>query len=267
MATKIGDIGEEVAQLQRRLARAGHQLAVTHIFDDATLAAVMAVQRATGIVVDGIAGPKTLAAIAGVRLTHYLADADLVKAADTLGVPVAAVRAVNEVESRGQGMLAQDGRPVILFERHVFYKQLGKHGLDAASLATTWPAIVCLQPGGYVGGAAEYTRLATAMLVHRAAALEACSWGAFQIMGYHWKALGYDSVDDFVDRMKASEAEQLEAFVRFIANDPALHAALKGRKWAKFAELYNGPAFAANHYDAKLAQAFAKYAEAEKVAA
>ncbi|WP_328515044.1 N-acetylmuramidase domain-containing protein [Ralstonia pseudosolanacearum] len=33
------------------------------------------------------------------------------------------MRAVNEVESRGSGFLP-DGRPVILFERHVMYRQL-----------------------------------------------------------------------------------------------------------------------------------------------
>jgi hypothetical protein len=266
MINKIGDVGEQVALLQRRLIRAGYPVEVTHIFDNATQKAVMALQRVAGLVVDGIAGPKTFVALAGVYPSHYMTDAALVTAASTLGVSLAAVRAVNEVESRGHGMLP-DGRPVILFERHVFWKQLEKHGLDAEAIAAKWPNVVCQDAGGYQGGAAEYMRLASATMIHPAAALESCSWGAFQIMGYHWNDLGYSSVEDFVERMKASEVDQLEAFVRFIGHEPALLAALKARKWSAFAKGYNGADYARNLYDAKLAQAYAKYAEAEKAAA
>lgn len=266
MLHKFGDTGDGVVLLQRRLVRAGYKVDLTHVYDNATERAVMAFQSVAGLVADGIAGPKTFMALSGVYPPQYLTDADLVKAAATLGVSLAAVRAVNEVESRGQGMLA-DGRPVILFERHVFYKALDKHGVDAAGVAEKWPAIASKTPGGYQGGGAEYMRLATACAIHRAAALESCSWGAFQIMGYHWEFLGYASADEFVERMKESEGHQLEAFVRFIAKNPPLLAALKGRKWAAFAKLYNGPNYARNLYDAKLAQAYTRYAGPETAAA
>jgi hypothetical protein len=266
MLNKFGDVGDGVALLQRRLVRAGYQVAVTHIFDKATQAAVMAAQRCFGLVVDGIAGPKTFVALAGVLPAHYLGAADLEAAAVSLGVAVAAVRAVNEVESRGHGMLP-DGRPVILFERHVFWDRLQAYDIAPAPIGAKNPSLVSEQPGGYQGGGAEYMRQAAAIQIHRAAALESCSWGAFQIMGYHWKRLGYDSIEEFVACMQDSEAEQLGAFVRFIAKDSSLLAALKGRKWAAFAKGYNGPNYARNLYDAKLAQAYAKYTEAEKVAA
>lgn len=266
MMTKFGDVGQDVALLQRRLIRAGYKVGLTHIFDDDTQRAVMALQGVAGLVVDGIAGPKTFVALAGVSPAHYLADADLVRAANTLGVQLAAVRAVNEVESRGHGMLP-DGRPVILFERHVFWKQLEKHGLDAAGIAARWPKLVSKEAGGYQGGEAEYVRLDAATHIHRGAAMESCSWGAFQIMGYHWEALGYDSIEDFVERMKASEAEQLNAFVRFIAENAPLLAAMKARKWSAFAKGYNGPNYARNLYDVKLAQAYAKYSQQDKAAA
>lgn len=261
---KFGDQGEDIALLQRRLIRAGYTLDVTHIYDAATEQAVMALQRAANLVVDGIAGPKTFIALAGASQPKNLCDADLVKAAETLGVAVAAIRAVNEVESRGRGMLS-DGRPVILFERHVFWHQLEQHGINPAPIAEQMPKLVSQTPGGYQGGPAEYVRLASAQLIHAGAANESASWGAFQIMGYHWKTLDYAGVDDFVARMRNSEADQLDAFVRFIAQDATLLAALKGRKWAQFAKAYNGPDYARNLYDAKLAQAYAKYAE--KVAA
>jgi hypothetical protein len=264
---RLGDIGADVGLLQSRLNRVGYALAVTHVYDAATENAVRALQTKTGLVVDGIAGPKTYAALAtGQRDPKHLADADLVRAADTLGVPLACVRAVNEVESTGSGYLV-DGRPKILFERHVFWRRLKARGIDPAPLAAKYPNIVSQTPGGYQGGAAEYTRLATAELIDPAAAYESASWGAFQVMGENWQRLGYSSVDDFVARMENSEAAQLDAFVRFVAADSGLVAALKARKWATFAKGYNGPNYAANLYDVKLARAYDRYAEPATVAA
>ncbi|MDF3086756.1 N-acetylmuramidase domain-containing protein, partial [Burkholderia sola] len=98
-----------------------------------------------------------------------------------------------------------------------------------------YPALVNPKRGGYAGDAAEYARLASASQISAACALEATSWGSFQIMGFHWKALGYPDVFAFVEAMKVSEAEQLEAFVRFVLADKVMLAALRGKKWAKFA--------------------------------
>jgi hypothetical protein len=227
----------------------------------------MALQKTTGLVVDGITGPKTYAALAtGQRNPKHLADADLVRAADTLGVPLACVRAVNEVESTGSGYLV-DGRPKILFERHVFWRRLKALGIDPAALAVKYPNIVFQAPGGYQGGAAEYTRLAKAELIDPAAAYESESWGAFQVMGENWQRLGYASVDDFVSRPENSEGDQLDAFVRFVAADSGLVAALKARKWATFAKGYNGPDFARNLYDVKLGRAYDRYAGPQQAAA
>ncbi|ORC46116.1 peptidoglycan-binding protein [Burkholderia sp. A27] len=263
MSLRKGDIGDAVLLLQKRLTRAGFPVAETHVFDHDTEAAVMALQKARGLVVDGIAGPKTLIALPGVALPRHLSDDDLVKAADTLGVSVAAIRAVNEVESRGEGFLT-DGRPAILFERHIFHARLKAKGLDVDALAAKYPNIVSPDAGGYMGGAAEYTRLATAGHIDADIAHESASWGAFQVMGYHWKRLEYSSIADFVARMQRSEADHLDAFVRFIAADTALLSALKGRKWAAFAKGYNGPNYTRYLYDAKLSRAFDRYAELEK---
>ena len=59
--------------------------------------------------------------------------------------------------------------------------------------------------------------------------------------------------------MSESEGQQLQAFVRFILADSVLHNALKARKWAKVAELYNGPAYKRNLYDIKLARAYERH--------
>lgn len=263
MILRKGDIGDDVLLLQKRLTRAGFPVPETHVFDHDTESAVMALQKARGLVIDGIAGPKTLTSLPGVAMPRHLSDDDLVKSADTLGVPVASIRAVNEVESRGEGFLV-DGRPKILFERHVFYKRLKAKGIDADALAAKYPNIVSSTAGGYAGKAAEYVRLATAERIDADTAHESASWGAFQIMGYHWQALEYASVADFVARMQRSEADHLDAFVRFIAADTALLSALKGRKWAAFAKGYNGPDYARNLYDTKLARAYDRYIELEK---
>lgn len=257
---RFGSMGDEVALLQHRLLRAGFEIAVTHVFDEATETAVRKVQADAGLVVDGVAGPKTMLALAtGKRDAKHLADADIVKAAASLDVPVACVRAVNEVESRGEGFLA-DGRPVILFERHVFWERLVTHGIDPEPLAARYPNIVSETRGGYEGGSAEYVRLAWAQMLAPVAAWEATSWGAFQVMGEHWKRLNYQSPQEFVSHMEASESEQLDAFVRFVAADAKLLAALKSRRWEAFAEGYNGKAYKANLYDVKLARAYERYA-------
>lgn len=259
---RIGDRGADVSYLQRQLIAAGARLDTDAIYGSATRNAVVAFQATHGLVADGIAGPKTWSTLsAGRRDPRHLTDADLQRAADRLQVDIAAVRAVNEVESKGAGFLP-DGRPVILYERHIMYRQLAAAGLDADALAAKYPALVNRKPGGYAGDAAEYARLASASQISAACALEATSWGAFQIMGFHWKALGYPDVFAFVEAMKVSEAEQLEAFVRFVLADKVMLAALRGKKWAKFAELYNGKDYAEHLYDVKLERAFDRYSRA-----
>lgn len=257
-----GSRGLAVRTLQAALALAGHKIDVDGDFGDDTEAVVRAYQRRVGLVDDGVAGPKTQAALKGYDTSRYLKRQDLQQAADRLGVPLASVMAVNQVESRGEGFAA-NGRPVILFERHVMHERLQAHGITertADNLAVRYPALVSRQTGGYIGGTAEHQRLAQAQQIHNEAALESASWGLFQIMGYHWERLGYLDAQHFADTMALSEAAQLDAFVCFIETDPALHKALKARNWKAFAKGYNGKNYAQNLYDVKLARAYAQFA-------
>ncbi len=264
-----GSRGLAVRNLQAALRLDGFAIQVDGDFGDNTEAVVRAYQRKVGLVDDGVAGPKTQAALQGYDTSRYLKRKDLQQAAERLDVPLASVMAVNQVESRGEGFAA-NGRPVILFERHVMRRQLLAHGMDEFSvgaLSAARPGLVNIQPGGYIGGTAEHQRLAQAQQIHVAAALESASWGLFQIMGYHWQRLGYQDAKHFADTMALSEAAQLDAFVTFIETDPALHKALKGKKWAEFAKRYNGPAYAKNLYDVKLARAYAQFAGEQEQAA
>lgn len=272
---RLGATGADVAVLQRRLNAQGAQITVDHVFGPATDAAVRAFQRSHGLIVDGIAGPRTQALLLGAGPdTRALTQADIEAAAATLQCDVAAIHAVISVESPKGGFLP-DGRVVILFERHVMAKQLKAAGIDPAPYIGARPDIVNTQPGGYMGGPAEYARLAAARQIDDSAALCSASWGRFQIMGYHFAALGYATVQAFVADMASSEAAQLRAFVKFVTADKSLHAALRGCLWASFAAQYNGPAYAINHYDARLAQAFTAHGgsdhptpeEAQKMAA
>ena len=262
---KHGDKGESVAVLQRALIAAGHPIAADGDFGDKTEAALLAYQQQRGLVADGIYGPATAAAIAHVSTKGYLKEADIRYAAELLQVEPAAVKAVVQVESAGTGYL-KDGRVKILFERHIFYKELvkAKGKAFAESMTAEAPDVCHAQPGGYRGGVAEYPRLARAMGIDKTVGMAAASWGLFQIMGFNHQAAGFDSVDEFVDAMKQSEGQQLQAFARFVKANKAMHAALQKKDWAKFASLYNGPAYKRHNYDSKLANAYERYAAQQK---
>jgi hypothetical protein len=181
-----------------------------------------------------------------------LTDTDYEAAATRLGCEVAAIKAVAEVESGPHGGFLPDDTPVILFERHLFAR-LTNHVYDHAH-----PAISNPSPGGYGKVLDQPARLAEASALDRDAALQACSWGRFQVLGANWRDLDYESLQQFVNAMYAGEAEQLDSFVRFIQHN-GLTGALRTHNWTAFARRYNGPNFHINHYDTKLAEAYARH--------
>ncbi|RYF34848.1 MAG: N-acetylmuramidase family protein [Comamonadaceae bacterium] len=181
-------------------------------------------------------------------MKNKLSDDDFQRAATLLRCPVAAIRAVCAVEAPGGGFLP-NGQPTILFERHQFSKRTGRQ-FDKSN-----PDISNAARGGYKGGEAEHSRLAAATRLDRDAALQSTSWGKFQIMGFNYGAAGFASLQSFINAMYASEGAQLDAFVAFILSE-RLDGAMREERWADFARRYNGPAFAANRYDTKLAAAF-----------
>ena len=270
---RIGNTGEQVRLLQQKLNAAGAKppLEQDADFGQKTKDAVIAFQRRHGISAIGVAGPRTMAALNGLTDTKRIDHVDFERAAKQLGVSVAAVAAVAEVESAGRGFLA-DGRPIVLYERHIFYRQAEALDSEQANgWAAKYPNICNRRRGGYTGGAAEHHRLSTAKNLDVFWAQEACSWGMFQIMGFHWQTLGYNSVTAMVNAMSNDEGAQLDALVKFIKTDKKLHQAMIGKQWATFARIYNGPAYKDNLYDIKLARTFehfeAVYGADEKAAA
>lgn len=187
---------------------------------------------------------------------------DYSKAAQLLGVEEAAVKAIASVESQGEGFItdkAGNKIPKILFERHVMFKRLRDFTpIKSADMAAKYPDIVNPTPGGYKGGLAEHERLDRAVKIDRITALESASWGAYQVLGLHWKVLGYASVQAFVNDAYTEDG-QLNIFIKFIQADKRLVKALKEKDWTTFARIYNGPNYAQNSYDKKMKEAYEKF--------
>lgn len=183
-----------------------------------------------------------------------LSFSDIKKAAELIGVEPCTVKAIVEVESGGSGFLP-DGRVKILFEGHVFWKELQKRGINPELLKMPNIVYPKWDKSQYKGGAQEHERLNAAALVNKEAALCSASWGLFQIMGFNHRLCGFSSVQDFVDAQKESEANQLNSFCQFMKNE-GLVLFLKGLDFAGFARRYNGPGYAQNQYDVKMRKAY-----------
>lgn len=197
---------------------------------------------------DELTAPVILPPATGKGLTQQ----DIEDAAESLGVSDPVIYAVRDVESNGQGFGA-DGRPIILYEPHIF-SRLTEHRFDDTHGGVSyrkWGA----KP--YPKTQAErWAQMEYAMRLDRDAALQAASYGLFQIMGFNWKVCGFESLNAFVEAMYRSERDHLMAFVGFVKNSH-LDDELQALDWLKFAGGYNGPGQAAA-YAAKLSKAYAK---------
>jgi hypothetical protein len=191
-------------------------------------------------------------------MSKKLTDEQIKAAAEIAGVEYAALKALAVVESSGAGFL-DDGRPKILFEGHVFWKQLEELGLEPAQLAQGNEDILhsMWDKSKYMGGAAEHQRLERAATIDRPAALQSASWGLFQIMGFNWRLCGFKTLQDFVNAMYRDEASHLVACLGYLKG-VGLIPVLRSLDWAAFAKGYNGPGYSANKYDRKLAKAYAE---------
>ena len=274
---KQGSSGPKVVELQTDLKRLGFEPGfVDGKFGLGTKKALMAFQKSKGLKADGIAGQITFNALSSAikKITpvstdsksivplNLLTESDFKEAAELLNCDVAAIKAVAEVESSSNGFLS-DGRVKILFEGHQFHKH------TKGAYAESHPTI-CFKkwtkqhytkgPNADVRGAGELTRLEQAMSLDREAALKSASYGKFQIMGFNFGSCDFGDVEEFYAAMQASEGAQLKAFCCFIKANK-LDSHLRKHHWANFARGYNGPAYAENKYDKKLAAAYAKFSK------
>lgn len=194
-------------------------------------------------------------------MAKFFSEKDFEEAADKLEVETAVIKAVHEVETEGRSGFLSNGKPVILFEGHIFWKQLKDRGIDPQQFREGNETI--LYPSWtkehYLGGAAEYDRLEQAKAIQEESALCSASWGMFQIMGFNYKTCDFDTVQDFVEAQEHSQGRQFMAFINFIADTPG-HTALKRLDWRGFARYYNGPGYEKNKYHTKLEKAYQRFA-------
>lgn len=180
-----------------------------------------------------------------------LTESDFKEAAQFLNCDVAAIKAVTKIESNGDSTDSQ-GRIKILFEGHIFYSLTkGKYGITDISYPK-WTKKYYSLP--------QYGRFNRAFSLDKNAAMQSCSWGLFQIMGFNYDKCGFRDVGSFVDFMKESERNQLLCFCRFVKSR-GLDDEIRNLQWAKFAYGYNGPGYKSNRYDTKLAYWYKFYSK------
>lgn len=142
-----------------------------------------------------------------------LEDVDLPRIGHMIGVGEDEVHALMDVEAAGSGFDSL-GRVKILFEPHVFYRQLADK-LDKQQAAVR-QGLAYPKWGEKPYPKDSYPRLGQAMAIDQDAALKSCSWGLAQIMGFNHGLAGYGTVQEMIKDFADDEDNHLEAMIRFI---------------------------------------------------
>jgi hypothetical protein len=190
-----------------------------------------------------------------------LTNSDFVAAAHSLGhgIDPRLIRAFAEVECGGKSGFGPHGLPVIAFEGHIFRKLTDKE-YDEDYPLLSYPYHEKAGPEWRANNKDQKTAWETlnaAMALDKTAALESCSWGMFQVMGFNYEQCGYSDVEVFVAAMKISERKQLDAFVAYCKRTPGLPSALRHKQYGRIAKLYNGRDY--GDYDVRIRKAFRKH--------
>ena len=167
--------------------------------------------------------------------------------AKEFGLAYSKVAAVKDVESGGKGFDSVTQKIIIQFEPAWFrkkspYTPSGKWSLNGVERQ--------LQ---------EWIAFNDAFSRNANAAMESTSVGMMQVMGFHWKLLGFKSVGAMWDYAKVSEANQLRLGLKFIKSNKKMFNALISSDWKTFAYYYNGEKYYLLGYDKKLETAEKKY--------
>ncbi len=184
----------------------------------------------------------------------------ITKIASELNIEKEIVESVCKAESEGKGF--KDNKIVIKFEGHVFYRMLVQNGFSKnqiRKIASEHPTICypCSTEKYTKGQTNEYKRLEEAKQIHWTSAMESTSFGKFQIMGFNYKASGFNSLDSFVIKLKQSEENQTLAFGKYIENRN-LDDNLRKKDFAGFSKRYNGKGYKQHSYDKKIKNNYAK---------
>jgi hypothetical protein len=199
-----------------------------------------------------------------------ISEEDWATAAETVNCEVAVIKAFAHVETK-RAPFDQFLRPVIQYERHKFARHT-HHRFDATNADISGKAYTSAKftkdgtpiaaTDRYVSDA--YARFERAYLLDADAAIQACSWGMFQVLGENYSDMQIDSSGKFMQMACTSEREHLLGlFVPYAMarHDPkyghgTLRNALIQKNWANAAWLYNGPDYQKNDYANKLKDAY-----------
>lgn len=179
-----------------------------------------------------------------------LDDIDIPRIGSLIGVGEDELHAVMDVEARGSGFDGQ-GRLVMLFEPHVFWRELPENmRQQAQSMRIAYP-----KWGTKHYPKDSYPTFIRACSLNERAAYRSASWGLPQMMGFNASLAGFDSARLMVEAFAADEEHQLEGMVNFILN-AGLDDELRRHDWEGFARGYNGSGYKKNKYHTKLADRF-----------
>lgn len=184
-------------------------------------------------------------------------------AATKAGIEPAALLALVEVETSGNPF-EQDGRtPSLLYERHVAWKMAAKvskalqTAFARAGLAIpTWSKKTQYRDQGT--SAKRLALIAKARTIDAEVANQSASWGLGQTMGFLYAELGFGSACAMVEHLTGNVAGQIECMIHEL-NNKRLVGPLNAHAWAKVARIYNGPRYADNRYDVRLADAYKRW--------
>jgi hypothetical protein len=199
------------------------------------------------------------------ELTPYLPAAgnpprlsrqDIINAAMQIRAEPAAVHAVAEVESSGDGFDGS-GRPKILFEAHHFKRRTnGRFDVTHPHLSRAYQRTPAFRQFYRWD---QWTRMYEALLLDHMPALESASWGKFQVMGFNHN--GWPDALSFARDSFAGEANHLRAFLAFVS-DNNLIGALRRNDFTAFTRGYNGEDGIANQYHIRMQNAYNAYRRA-----
>lgn len=163
------------------------------------------------------------------------------------GVDYPKVQAFRTVESGGIGFDSKTGKLIIQFEPSWFkrkapYTPSGKWSLNGVERQEQ-----------------EWIAFNDAFKKNPNAAMESTSVGSMQVMGFHYKRLGFKTVGEMWDFAKVSERNQIWLGLEFLRTDKVLFKALKEGDWEEVAYRYNGENYAKLGYDKKLIAAEKKF--------
>lgn len=181
-------------------------------------------------------------------MERKLSDAQLQELAMSFGYEYAALKALIDVESNQTGFSERTGRIIIQFEP-AWFKRF-KADWQNDTINKTW------QANKVADQTAEWNAFNSAFAADPNAAMKSTSIGMMQIMGFHYKEIGFKTVGAMWDFAKLSEYNQVILALRWIKIVPNLSKALIVKDWQKVAYYYNGSAFKSFNYDTKLAKAY-----------